>query len=402
MRELPKIISVDDHVIEPATVWSDRLPSKYREIGPRIERRPVKEMTFIGGKFTAIPGEPGDAGEQVDWWFYEDLRRPLTRLDTAVGFARDEVILKGITYDDMRQGSYKLPERLADMDINGIEASLCFPTFPRFCGQTFTEAADKELALLCVQAYNDWMVEEWCGQSGGRLLPLTLIPLWDPVEAAREVRRNAARGVHAVCFSEIPSNLGLPSIHDADGYWLPFFDACNETQTTINMHIGSGSKMPSTSPDAPAAVGSTLTFANCCFSMVDWLMSGVFTKFPDLTIAYSEGQIGWIPYILERADTVWQENRGWGGIADKVLQPPSELFKQHVYGCFFDDPHGLVSLDAIGVDNVTYESDYPHSDSTWPHTAKIAGEQMAHLSDEVVYKLLRGNAIKMLHISHLQ
>ncbi len=401
MRELPKIISVDDHVIEPATVWSDRLPSKYRDVGPRIERRPVKEMTFIGGKFTAVPGDPGDPGDPVDWWFYEDLRRPLTRLDTAVGFAREEVILKGITYDDMRQGSYLLPERLEDMDTNGIEASLCFPTFPRFCGQTFTEAADKELALLCVQAYNDWMVEDWCGRSGGRLIPLTLVPLWDPAEAAREVRRNAARGVHAVCFSEIPSNLGLPSIHDADGYWLPFFDACNETQTTINMHIGSGSKMPSTSPDAPAAVGSTLTFANCCFSMVDWLMSGLFAKFPDLTIAYSEGQIGWIPYILERADTVWQENRGWGGIADKVLEPPSELFKKHVYGCFFDDPHGLNSLDAIGVDNVTYESDYPHSDSTWPHTAKIAAEQMSHLSDEVVYKLLRGNAIKMLHITHL-
>ena len=402
MREMPKIISVDDHVIEPATVWSDRLPSKYRDIGPRIERRPVKEMTFIGGKFTAIPGDKGDPGELVDWWFYEDLRRPLTRLDTAVGFSRDDVTLKGITYDEMRQGSYLLPERLADMDINGIEASLCFPTFPRFCGQTFTEAADKELGLLCVQAYNDWMVEEWCGLSGGRLLPLTLIPLWDPIEAAREVRRNAARGVHAVCFSEIPANLGLPSIHDADGYWLPFFDACNETQTTINMHIGSGSKMPSTSPDAPAAVGSTLTFANCCFSMVDWLMSGIFTKFPDLTIAYSEGQIGWIPYILERADTVWEENRGWGGIADKVLEPPSELFKRHVYGCFFDDPHGLQNLDAIGVDNVTYESDYPHSDSTWPNTAKIATEQMAHLSDEVVYKLVRGNAIKMLHIDHLK
>ena len=154
MRELPKIISVDDHVIEPATVWSDRLPSKYRDIGPRIERRPVKEMTFIGGKFTAVPGEVGDEGEVVDWWFYEDLRRPLTRLDTAVGFARDEVILKGITYDDMRQGSYKLQERLDDMDINGIEASLCFPTFPRFCGQTFTEAADKELALLCATKHN--------------------------------------------------------------------------------------------------------------------------------------------------------------------------------------------------------------------------------------------------------
>jgi predicted TIM-barrel fold metal-dependent hydrolase len=402
MRELPKIISVDDHITEPATVWSDRLPSKYADVGPRVHRLPVKQMTFIGGTFTAIPGEKGEEGPLADWCFYEDLRRPLTRLDTAVGFSRDEVILAGITYDEMRQGSYKLKERLEDMDTAGIEASLCFPTFPRFCGQTFYEAKDKELAMLCVRAYNDWMVEEWCGESGGRMLPLCIVPLWDPVAAAAEVRRNAARGVHAVCFSEIPTNLGLPSIHDKDGYWKPFFAACNETATTINMHIGSGSKMPSTSPDAPAAVGSTLTFANCCFSMVDWLMSGVFTEFPNLKIAYSEGQIGWIPYILERANNVWEENRGWGGIADKVLVPPSQLFKEHIYGCYFDDPHGLRSLEEIGVDNVTFECDYPHSDSTWPHTAKIAAEQTRELSDEVVYKLMRGNAIKMLSITHLK
>jgi predicted TIM-barrel fold metal-dependent hydrolase len=402
MRELPLIVSVDDHVIEPATVWTDRLPKKYHDVGPRIVRAPVKEMTFIGGKFTAIPGEPGDPGDPVDWWFYEDLRRPLIRLDTAVGFAREDITLTGITYETMRQGSYKVKERLDDMDINHTEASLCFPTFPRFCGQTFTEAQDRELALLCVQAYNDWMVDEWCGESGGRLIPLCLIPLWDPQEAAKEVRRNAARGVHAVCFSEIPPNLELPSIHDKDGHWLPFFDACNETQTVINMHIGSGSKMPSTSPDAPAAVGSTLTFANCCFSMVDWLMSGHFSTFPDLKVAYSEGQIGWIPYILERADTVWRENAAWGGVKEKVLQPPSELFRDHVYGCFFDDPVGLRNIDAIGIDNVTYESDYPHSDSTWPHTAKIAAEQTADLPDDIVYKVLRGNAIEMLHLDHLK
>ena len=401
MADLPLIISVDDHVVEPATVWSDRLPSKYADVGPRIVRAPVKELSFIGGKFTAEPGDPSDPGELVDWWFYEDLRRPLTRLDTAVGYDRDEVTLKGITYEDMRPGSFSVPERLADMDINGIEASLCFPTFPRFCGQTFMEANDKELALLCVQAYNDWMVEEWCGSSGGRLLPLTIVPLWDPQLAADEVRRNAARGVHAVCFSEIPPNLGLPSIHDANKHWYPFLDACNETKTTINMHIGSGSKMPSTSPDAPAAVGSTLTFANCCFSMVDWLMSGVFADFPDLFVAYSEGQIGWIPYILNRADTVWEENRGWGGIADKVTEPPSELFRRHMFGCFFDDPHSLRCIEEIGVDNVTYESDYPHSDSTWPHTAKLAAEQTADLPDDIVYKVLRGNAIRMLHIDHL-
>jgi predicted TIM-barrel fold metal-dependent hydrolase len=396
--DLPLIVSVDDHVIEPATVWTDRLPAADHEVGPRIVRAPVKEMTFIGGKFTVVPGEPGDPGEPVDWWFYEDLRRPLTRLDSAVGVDRDDITLKGITYEDMRPGSYLVEPRLADMDLNGVEASVCFPTFPRFCGQTFSEASDKDLALRCVQAYNDWMIDDWCGSSGRRLIPLTLIPLWDPTLAAVEIRRNAARGARAVCFSEIPPNLGLPSIHDADGHWLPFFEACNETGTVICMHIGSGSKMPSTSADAPPAVGSTLTFANCCFSMVDWLMSGLFSQFTDLKIAYSEGQIGWIPYILERADTVWRENRGWGGVADKVLVPPSELFRDHVYGCFFDDAHGVRCLDEIGVDNVTYETDYPHSDSTWPHTMKIAAEQMAALTDVDRHKVMRGNALRMLSL----
>src|SRR5207244_6428848 len=127
--------------------------------------------------------------------------------------------------------------RLEDMDANWIEASLCFPTFPRFCGQTFTEAKDHDLGLLCVKAYNDWMVDEWCAPSNGRLIPLTIVPLWDAALAAAEVRRNAERGVHAVCFSEIPPFLGLPSIHDENNYWEPFFAACEDTDTVINMHI---------------------------------------------------------------------------------------------------------------------------------------------------------------------
>jgi predicted TIM-barrel fold metal-dependent hydrolase len=400
--DLPLIVSVDDHVIEPANVWTDRLPTKYHDVGPRIVRAPVADMSYIGGKFTAIPGNPGDPGDQVDWWFYEELRRPLVRLDAASGYPRDEITLKGVTYQDMRPGAWQVGPRLEDMDVAGIEASLCFPTFPHFCGQTFYEAADKDLAVLCVKAYNDWMVEEWCAPSGGRLIPLTLIPLWDPHLAAAEVLRNAARGVRAVCFSEIPPYLGMPSIHDPQNYWDPFFAACNDTGTVINMHIGSSSKMPSTSADAPAAVGSTLTFANACYSLVDWLMSGVFTRFDDLKIAYSEGQIGWIPYILERADVVWEENRAWGGVGDKVLVPPSQLFRKHVYGCFFNDAHGLRSIEEIGVDNVTYESDYPHSDSTWPYTRKIAAEQCADLPEDIVRKIMRGNAIKMLQLDHLQ
>jgi len=318
-----------------------------------------------------------------------------------VGVPRDEVTITGVTYDDMRPGAYQVKPRLEDMDVNHLEASLCFPTFPRFCGQTFTEAADKELALLCVQAYNDWMVDEWCAESAGRLIPLCLIPLWDAELAALEVRRNAARGVKAVCFSEIPPFLGLPSVHDPDNYWDVFFAACAETGTVVNMHIGSSSKMPSTSADAPPAVGSTLTHTNATFSLVDFLFSGVLVRFPTLMLAYSEGQIGWIPYILERADKVWEENRGWGGVADKVPEPPSTYFRRQVYGCFFDDAHGLRSVEEIGVDNITYESDYPHSDSTWPHTKEIAERQMVHLDDETRRKIVRGNAIRLFGLDYL-
>ncbi len=187
--ELPLIISVDDHVVEPANVWADRLPAKYRDVGPRIVRAPMGEITFVGGKLTV---QPGTEGVPTDWWYYEELRRPLLRLDAAVGVPRDEVTITGVTYDDMRPGAYQVKPRLEDMDINHLEASLCFPTFPRFCGQTFTEAADKDLALLCVQAYNDWMVDEWCAESAGRLIPLCLIPLWDAKLAA--ARGAAERG----------------------------------------------------------------------------------------------------------------------------------------------------------------------------------------------------------------
>ena len=358
----------------------------------------MPEVTFVGGKLTV---KPGSEGAPADWWHYEDLKRPLLRVDSAVGVPRDEVTMKGITYEDMRPGSFEVKPRLQDMDCNHVEAALCFPTFPRFCGQTFTEAKDRKLGLLCVQAYNDWMVEEWCAESGGRLIPLTLIPLWDAHLAAAEVRRNAERGVRAVCFSEIPPFLDLPSVHDPARYWDPFFAACAETSTIVNMHIGSSSKMPSTSKDAPPAVGSTLTHTNATFSVVDFLFSGVFVRFQNLKVAYSEGQIGWIPYILERADKVWEENRGWGGVADIVPNPPSSYFRDHVYGCFFDDAHGLRSVDEIGIDNITYETDYPHSDSTWPESRQVAERQMAHLDADSVRKIVRGNAIKLFGLDHL-
>jgi predicted TIM-barrel fold metal-dependent hydrolase len=390
--DFPKIVSVDDHVVEPAHLFEKWLPSKLADRGPRVERHGLGGLKFVGG--TRYEYTLTDDGPPCDIWFYEDLMYPHKRHVAAVGFDRDDMGLVPITYDEMRPGCYEPKARVDDMELNWVESSLCFPTFPRFCGQTFLEATDKDLALACVYAYNDWMVEEWCGDSGGRLVPLCLIPLWDVELAAAEVRRNAGRGVRAVCFSEIAPNLGLPSIHS--GYWDPFFAACEETRTVVCMHIGSSSRMPATSPDAPAAVQATLSFGNAMSSLTDFLFSGVLVRHPDLKLAYSEGQIGWIPYILERADDVWVEHRAWGGVRDIVPERPSTYYYRQVYGCFFRDRHGIDSLDKVGVDNTTFETDYPHTDSTWPNTKAVAIDLMGHLPDDVIYKLARGNAIRML------
>ena len=393
-NELPMIVSVDDHVVEPADLWQRWLPEKHRERGPRVERLGIESMTFLGG--TRYDIVYSDDAPPADCWIYEDLVAPHKRHVAAVGFPREEMSLSPITYDEMRPGCYSVKDRVADMLANHVDVSLSFPTFPRFCGQTFLEASDRELAEACVYAYNDWMVEEWCGESDGHLVPLIIVPLWDPQLAAAEVRRNAERGVHAVCFSEIPPHLGLPSVHT--DHWDPFFAACAETQTVVCMHIGSSSKMPSTSGDAPPAVQATLSFNNAMGSLTDFLFSGVLVRFPELKLAYSEGQIGWIPYIIERADDVWQEHRAWGGVADIVPEPPSTYYYRQVYGCFFRDQHGLDSLDAVGVDNITFETDYPHTDTTWPNSKAVAEKMMGDLPADVQYKILRGNAIEMLSL----
>ncbi len=392
--ELPKIISVDDHVVEPPHVWKTWLPEKFKERGPHVERRGIGEMAHIGGG--AYRQSFDENGPKADCWIYEDLVYIHKRHVAAVGFAREDMTMSPITYDEMRPGCYDPKARIEDNEMNHVSGSLSFPSFPRFCGQTFSEAKDKELAEACVYAYNDWMVEEWCGDSDGALIPLCIIPLWDVALAAAEVRRNSARGCHAVCFSEIPPHLGLPSIHS--GYWDPLFQACEETATVVCMHIGSSSRMPATSGDAPVAVAATLSFNNAMASLADWLFSGKLVQFPTLKIAYSEGQIGWLPYALERADDVWLEHRAWAGVQDLVPEAPSTYFRRQVYGCFFRDKHGLDSLDAIGVDNVTFETDYPHTDSTWPHTKKVAEEMMEGLDAETVYKIVRGNAINMLSL----
>jgi predicted TIM-barrel fold metal-dependent hydrolase len=314
----------------------------------------------------------------------------------VVGMPRERWEDGGTTFEQMRPGCYDPAERIRDMDVNGIEMSMCFPNvLPRFCGQTFLEARDKDLALLCVKAYNDWMADEWAGPSAGRLIHCSIVPLWDPALAAAEVRRNAARGGRAVSFSELPAAMGLPSIHS--GHWDPFFDACNDTATAVCLHIGSSSKWTTTSQDAPYIMAGMLLSTNAMVSMSDWLFSGIFERFPNLKVTYSEGNIGWIPYILERADRYW-EMQTHAYDRELMKRRPSEYYADHVFGSYISDQHGLESLKAVGEDNVMFETDYPHSDGTWPNSIDVARRELAHLTPLQRQKVLRLNAIRMLSL----
>jgi predicted TIM-barrel fold metal-dependent hydrolase len=403
MMDSPTIISSDDHVVEAPDLWESRLPTKFREQGPRLERGPGVRWSLVGGEdvFTKSDDFP-----PCDYWIFGDIRMPVTNsfADASLsdenrhlsGDTADEQTV-GITYEEMRPGFYQPKARLADMDLNRVHASVCYPNLiPRFAGQTFLEAADKELALLCVQAYNDWGVEEWGGDSNGRLIPICITPLWDAQLAATEVYRNAARGVRAMTFTELPANLGLPSIHDKNGYWDPFFHACNETNMVIAMHIGS-SGVPSSSPDAPTAVSSAACFTYAQLSMADWLFSGIFERFPNIKIMYSEAEIGWIPALLERADRKWEESPGYYN-RQLVKRPPSDYYRNHVFGCIITDRHGLANIEAVGEDNVLFEVDYPHKATSWPNSLAIAEKEFAGLTDAQREKIFRGNAAKLFRL----
>jgi predicted TIM-barrel fold metal-dependent hydrolase len=199
-----------------------------------------------------------------------------------------------------------------------------------------------------------------------------------------------------VCFSELPPWLGLPSIHS--GHWDPFFAACSETGTVVAMHIGSGTKTIASSPDAPDAVQASAIFANSALSLIDFLYSGVLVRFPGLRLLYAEAQIGWIPYVLERVDDVWEVHRGWSDSQAHVPDPPSQYYYRQVVGCFFKDSVGIDNLDRVGRGNIAFETDYPHQDGTWPNTEQVAKNLFSHLDAPTVHAIVRGNAIRLLDL----
>jgi predicted TIM-barrel fold metal-dependent hydrolase len=367
------LISVDDHAIEPPDMFEGRVPSKFADKAPYVRR-----------------DENGH-----DCWIYEGMVLPNFGLNAVAGRPKEEYGMEPNSFDDMRVGTFDVHERVKDMSANGVLAALNFPTFARFAGQTFLTNADKspDQALAMVQAYNDWHLDGWVGQYPDRFVPCGITPLWDPQLQADEVRRLAERDCHAVTFSANPYKLGLPSLHSPK--WDPFWAACEEAGTVVCMHLGSSSSVSMTAPDAPYSVQMTGTAITLFDTAADLVWSDVFKKFPNLKISLSEGGIGWVPYFLERVDYTYTQHGAWTG-ADFGDRMPSDVFKSNIITCFIDDHFGVESLGKLNTDMVTWECDYPHSDSTWPKSPEaVAAHFDGTVTDEVINKITHENVLEL-------
>ena len=364
------LVSVDDHVVEPSDMFDNHLSGRYADRKPYVRRK----------------------RSGVDVWVYDGHEIANLAINAVAGRPKEEYGVDPTSLDQIRPGCFDVDERIKDMNAAGMLGSMCFPSFPGFCGRLFADTEDKDYALAVLRAYNDWHIDEWCGAHPGRFMPLALPAMWSAEVTAAEVRRVAAKGCHAVTFSENPAVLGYPSLHDP--YWDPFWKACSDVGTVPCMHIGSSSQLVITSADAPADVMITLQPLNLVQCATDLVWSGIFLRFPDLKIALSEGGIGWIPYFLERIDRTYDRHRAWTG-QDLGGILPSELFKEHVITCFIDDLVGVRLRDDIGVDMITWECDYPHSDTNWPDCAELLAVQLDGLSDDDVNKITHENAMRL-------
>jgi len=366
------LVSVDDHIIEPREMFDAQIPERYRDRAPRV-----------------LSDDDGN-----EYWLFEGERAAYMGLNAVAGCPPEEYGLNPTRYDQMRKGCYDVHERVRDMNANGVLGSLNFPTFPHFCGQLFARQQDKDLSLAVVRAYNDWHIDEWCGAFPGRFIPCGITPYWDPARMAEEVRRIADKGCHAVTFSENPEKLGHPSLHS--DHWDPFWDACQESETVVCLHIGSSSSLLLTASDAPADVMISITPMNSFLALNDLMWTSIFKKFPRIKIAMSEGGIGWIPYALERMDYVYEHHHSWTG-ADFGGRRPSDVYRDHIVTCFIDDASGLELRHRVGIDSITWECDYPHSDSTWPHSPELLGKSLGGIPDDEVDKMTHRNAMRVFH-----
>ncbi|MFK7897351.1 MAG: amidohydrolase family protein [Myxococcota bacterium] len=363
------LISVDDHVVEPPHLFETYLPANLRAEGPKLIETPE--------------------GHQV--WSFEDQIFTQVGMNAVAGRRPETVQLEPFRFEQMRPGCYDADARIKDMDIGGVWAQLNFPSqITGFCGRIFAAAKNREVGVACVRAWNDWMYEEWHKPHPERIIPCGITYLSDPKLAVEEIHRNAERGFVSVTFPERPHAVNLPSLWERD-HWDPIIQACVDTDTVISLHVGS-SGMYELPPGSPMLqLGATMFGQLSLAACADWLWSEYPLKHPNLKIAMSEGGIGWVAMLMDRLDNII--DRSGYGMGWDIR--PADVLKRNFWFCTLDDPGTIDTRYRIGVENILFETDYPHGDGTWPDSQDLVTEVWGHIPNNELRMMCSENAAKL-------
>jgi len=362
------VISVDDHLVEPADMFEGRVPSHLQDRAPKI-----------------VINEWGHEVWEFDGEVYSQVG-----MNAVAGRRPETVKIEPFRFDQMRRGCWDIDARIRDMDINGVWASLNFPSMiTGFCGRVFSQCSDPELGLAVTRAWNDWLFEKWYSPYPERIIPMGITWLSDAEIGAEMIYKNAERGFRSVTLPERPHRLGMPSVFDR--FWDPIIRACAETETVISLHVGSSGMVdfPQWSPGVQ--LGATLFGQMSLTACAEWLWSGWAVKYPNLKIAMSEGGIGWVAMLIDRLDNIIDRS-GYGmGWDDR----PADVLRRNFWFCTIDDPSTIDTRGVIGVENVMVEVDYPHGDGTWPDTQSTIEHYWGHIPPSELRMMCSENAAKL-------
>jgi len=370
MREY-KLISADDHVQEPPDTWEKRVPAKFRDRAPRVVRTKRGDAWLIEGQMQSL-GMEVQAGKK-----FEDYKAA------------------GETYDTIRKGSFDPVERLKDMDIDGVDAQVLYSNTGTF---RLLNIADVELQAACMRAYNDFL-SEFCSTDPHRLAGIGMVTADDMEEARREAERIAKLpGLRGLILPLYPRTEPLNS-----NFYDPLWAAAQDLELPVHVHVAVGdprlSKFlgqdnPRVQGAYPAAMCDNFMGTYEALSKV--IFSGMLERFPRLKFVLVESRIGWLPFFLERSDDVYKRHRFWSGL--QLKETPSFYFHRQVLATFIDDRVGIENRRRIGVENIMWSSDYPHTDTTWPNSREYIDRNFEGVGEEDRHQIVAGNAARLYHL----
>ena len=380
-----RFISADDHIDLrwlPQDLWSERLPARLRERGPRvIENDHGAYWSWEGQTFSPHGYYTAAQGSGAMW-----------------AIERGGVMRPG----ELRPTTAEL--RLSDMDRDGAEASIMYgPTDPM-------AIADPELRRLCYQAYNDWL-SEFCAARPERLFGVPQLSMEDPVAARDELARLAKRG--GLRHVNILASRASPPVYD--DAWEPFWALAEEVDVPIGFHLAVVVKKSRLDESKRAAANLVVTVASqfaqeppgmqLLEPMTGLIFDGVLDRHPRLKIVMAEAGLAWVPSMIQGLDIWYQRTRDGRRLTGEkpIALPkllPSEYFHRQIWISFVDDPLGVKMVgNVLDADKVMFGSDYPHPASTWPNSQAAIAAQIESLPAATVQKITRDNARALFGIA---